>query len=156
MSLQTFEGDLLLFDTPDGGDFLLTEGLLESDRSYDTAVYLSLFGGNKKDNGRVGNRKTWWGNTLRGVSENQKISSRFQAVIFGMPMSSKTILEAEDAAKIDLSWFKKEKIVDEIIVDGRAVTRSRFSLKVSMIKQGKSIYENTFMTPWKAGSNGSI
>jgi hypothetical protein len=86
--LQDFEGDLLLEDTPDGGDIRIEDGLFISDRSFRTVVYLSLFGGNKEDNGRVRNRKTWWGNTLRGISENQKLTSRFQALIHGLPMQA--------------------------------------------------------------------
>ena len=94
MSLQKFEGDLLLYDTPDGGDIRITEGFIASDRTFGTAVYLSLFGGNKEDNGRVRNRRTWWGNTLRGVNENQRLVSRLQAVIFGLPMTTMNILDA--------------------------------------------------------------
>jgi hypothetical protein len=56
-NLQTFEGDLLLEDTPDGGDIRIENNLFVSDRSFNTAVYLSLFGGNKDDNGKVKNNE---------------------------------------------------------------------------------------------------
>jgi phage gp46-like protein len=156
MNLQTFEGDLLLTDTPDGGDIVILDGLISSDRALDTAVYLSLFGGNKKDNGKVRNKETWWGNTLRGVSENQKLVSRFQAIIFGLPMTTKNILDAEEAAKLDLLWMIDEKLADEIIADGRAVSNNRFYLKIQIKLRGNTIYSNTFVVPWKAGSNGAI
>ncbi|MCL2093826.1 MAG: hypothetical protein FWH12_06490 [Treponema sp.] len=156
MNLQTFEGDLLLFDTVDGGDVAIADGFFISDRALDTAVYLSLFGGNKEDNGKVKNRKTWWGNTLRGVSENQKLVSRFQAIIFGLPMTTKNILDAEEAARLDLEWLISEKLADEIVADGRAVSNKRFDLKIQITSGEKIIFKNTYAVPWKAGSNVAV
>ena len=132
MNLQTFEGGLLLHDTPDGGDIRIEKGLIASDRTFCTAVYLSLFGGNKDDNGRVKNRRTWWGNTLRGVNETRRLVSRFQAIIFGLPMTTKNIIDAEEAARLDLGWMIAEKIADEILADGRAVSRNRLTLTIQI------------------------
>jgi phage gp46-like protein len=154
MNLQDFEGDLLLTDTRDGGDVLIAEGLFQSDRSFDTAVYLSLFGGNKSDSGKVKNNKTWWGNTLRGTSENEKLVSRFQNVIFGLPMTTKNILEAEDAAELDLKWIIDEGLADKIEAVGRAITHNRFTLRVNIEAGGKYIYAHTFALFWEAGVYG--
>jgi len=156
MSLQVFEGDLLLRDTLDGGDITINNGFLVSDRTFNTAIYLSLFGGNQKDSGRVQNRKTWWGNTLRGVNENQKLVSRFQAIIFGLPISTKNILETEEAAKLDLAWLIAEGLADEIIADGRAAGHNRLNLKIQLKSGGEIIYTHTFLTPWGAGKHGTI
>jgi len=150
-NLQIFEGDLLLLDTLDGGDIKLIDDVFISDTSINTAVYLSLFGGNKDDNGKVKNKFTWWGNTLTGVSENEKIVSRFQAVIFGLPMSTKNIQEAETAAAMDLQWIIDEGIGDEVNVSGSAIARNKFKLKVNITAKGKNIYENDFSMPWQAG-----
>ena len=156
MSLQVFEGDLLLHDTLDGGDITINNGFIASDRTFNTAIYLSLFGGNQEDNGRVRNRKTWWGNTLRGVNENQKLVSRFQAIIFGLPISTKNILEAEEAAKLDLAWLIAEGLADEIIADGIAAGHNRLNLKIQLKAGGEIIYTHTFLIPWGAGKHGTI
>jgi phage gp46-like protein len=152
--LQIFEGDLLLVDTMDGGDVRIENNLFVCDRSFNTAVYLSLFGGNKDDNGKSKNSKTWWGNTLEGMAENEKLISRFQAVISGLPMSTKNIQEAENAAAIDLKWIVDEGIAKKIIVSARALSHNKFALHVDIQADGKSIYENTFALPWKAGIYG--
>jgi phage gp46-like protein len=152
--LQNFEGDLFLEDTPDGGDIRIENDLFVNDRSFNTAVYLSLFGGNKDDNGKVRNRKTWWGNTLIGTAENEKIVSRFQAIISGLPMTTKNIQEAENAASLDLKWITDEGIGDKITIYGRAVAWNEFSLTVDIQASGKSICENTFSLFWKAGVYG--
>jgi phage gp46-like protein len=153
--LQTFEGDLLLEDTPDGGDIRIENDLLASDRSFDTAVYLSLFGGNKDDNGKVKNNRTWWGNTLKGAAENEKLVSRFQAIIFGLPMTAKNIQEAEAAAVLDLKWLINEGAADKITATGKAAGRNGFALAVEIRAGGKSIYENTFSLFWRSGIYGS-
>jgi phage gp46-like protein len=153
--LQSFEGDLLLEDTPDGGDIRIENDLFASDRSFNTAVYLSLFGGNKDDKGKVENNKTWWGNTLEGTAENEKLVSRFQAIIFGLPMTTKNIQDAETAASLDLKWLIKEGAADKIIATGRAIGRNRFALTVQIRSGGKSIYENTFPLFWRSGLYGN-
>ena len=153
--LQNFEGDLLLYDTPDGGDIQIENDLFISDRSFDTAVYLSLFGGNKDDNGKVKNNKTWWGNTLAGINENEKIVSRFQAIIAGLPMTTKTIGEAESAAALDLQWVIDEGVAEKINVSGRAVGHNKFSIRVEIQAGGKSIYDNAFSLFWKVGVYGN-
>jgi len=150
-NLQIFEGDLLLTDTLDGGDINLIDDIFISDTSIKTAVYLSLFGGNKDDNGKVKNKFTWWGNTLTGVSENEKIISRFQAVIFGLPMSTKNIQEAETAAAMDLQWIIDEGIGDEVNVNGSATARNKFNLKVNIKSKGKNIFINEYSMPWQMG-----
>jgi len=153
---QFFEGDLLLASTPDGGEIRVENGVFACDRAFNTAVYLSIFGGNKEDTGKVKNNKTWWGNTLEGTGENEKLVSRFQAVIFGLPMTSKNIESAESAAALDLQWIIDEGIADKITVSGRAVSRKKFSLRVEIKAGGKSIYENTFALFWKAGIYGDL
>jgi phage gp46-like protein len=156
IDLQTFEGDLLLGDSPDFGEIDIVDGLFVNDKSFGTAAYLSLFGGNKEDGGRVRNNKTWWGNTLEGVAENEKMISRFQAIIDGLPMSSKNIQEAENAAILDLKWIVDEGIADKIEVSGTASSRANFHLNVNIKASGKSIYENTFALFWRAGIYGNI
>lgn len=153
-NLYEFEGDLLLEDTPDGGDIVLADDIFINDISFNTAVYLSIFGGNKDDNGKVKNKFTWWGNTLDGVTENEKIVSRFQAVIFGMPMTTKNIQEAETAASLDLQWIKSEGIADDISISGSAITRNQFQLKIKISTKGETIYQNAFFLFWKAGVYG--
>jgi phage gp46-like protein len=149
--MDDFEGDLLLRDTPDGGDIIIEDGLFKDDRMFDTAVYLSLFGGNKDDDGKVENSRTWWGNTLTGVGESEKLVSRFQALITRTPMTAKTIREAEAAAELDLQWLVKEGAADRIVVTGKSAAHARFVLHVEVSANGASVYAGTFQTTWRQG-----
>jgi phage gp46-like protein len=153
--LHDFEGDLLLFETLDGGEIQIENDLFINDRSFNTAVYLSLFGGNKDDGGKVKNNKTWWGNTLDGITENEKLVSRFQNIIYGLPMTTKNIQEAENAALLDLKWTVDEGIADKISALGQASAHNRFYLRIELQAHGKSIYENAFSLFWKVGVYGN-
>jgi phage gp46-like protein len=149
MSLQDFQGDLLLQETPDGGEIILENGLFKFDENFSNAVYLSLFGGNKEDNGKVKNNREWWGNTIEGTEENEKLVSRFQNIIYGLPMTVKNIREAEAAAVLDLKWFKDEKIIDELNIYGRVTGKNNFVLVIEMSKDGLKVFGNSYALLWE-------
>jgi phage gp46-like protein len=152
--IQNFEGELLLYDTPDGGEVELVDDFFVSDKTFSTAVYISIMGGNKGDNGKVKNKNTWWGNTLKNVLENEKIISRFQAVIFSMPMTTKNIQEAESAAILDLQWVISDGIGDAVTAEGYAVMRNKFKIVINIFAKGENIYSNAFSLFWEAGVYG--
>ena len=149
-----FAGDVLLIETPDGGDIVLEGGLVKPCKDFSTAVYLSLFGGNKDDAGTVKNRHTWWANTLKETPEDEKIVSRFQAVSVGLPLSVKNIRKAETVALLDLEWLKNEGVADEIIADGKTKGKNLFVLRVQIKNKGQKLYEKEFALLWEHGIDG--
>ena len=148
MTDREFMGDLLLIETPDGGDCVMRDGLLEADRAFGTAFYISLFGGNKADSGKVKNKNTWWGNTLAGVTEKGKVISRFQNFISATPLTVKNIKNAEEAARQDLKWAIDEGIADAITVTGKTEGGNRFRLYIQALKAGKLVYESDYGVLW--------
>lgn len=152
--MSNFEGDVFLIETSDGGDIVLENGCVKSCKDFSTAVYLSLFGGNKDDAGMVKNRNTWWANTLQETPESEKMISRFQAVITGFPLSIKNIRQAESAAALDLDWLKHEGVADEIITFGKTKGKNTFVLKVEIKNGGKKLYEREFALLWENGVHG--
>lgn len=152
--MSNFEGDVLLIETPDGGDIVLEGGLVKPCKDFSTAVYLSLFGGNKDDAGTVKNRHTWWANTLKETQESEKMISRFQAVITGLPLSIKNIRKAETAAALDLEWLKSEGAADEIIAAGKTKGRNSFVLRIEIKNKGQKLYEKEFALLWERGIDG--
>jgi phage gp46-like protein len=154
MSLQEFEGDVLLVETPDGGDFVLEDGLIMADNNYSTAIYLSLFGGNKDDSGTVKTNKTWWGNTLKDTKKNEKLISRFQYIIRSMPLTVKNVKNAEAAAVLDLAWMVEEGFADEVEASGSTKGKNLFQLDINLIKSGTSIFYYGFNTTWGPNNGG--
>lgn len=96
--------DVLLFQTPDDGDVLVDGGVMTLTDGLETAVYLSLFGGNWQDDGSADNSLQWWGNA--DVTDPQHVQrSRTQYVLQSMPLTSGNLKRAEDAALADLAWM---------------------------------------------------
>jgi phage gp46-like protein len=153
--MTDFEGDLLLLDSSDGGDIAVENGLFAADGRFATAVYLSLFGGNKDDPGKVASKNEWWGNKTGGITENEKLRSRFQHIIAGLPMSVKNIKEAEKAAVMDLEWLIKEGIADAINVYGRSLGKNTFTVSVEILKDKSNVFANQYSLFWGC-ENGDI
>jgi phage gp46-like protein len=154
--IQNFEGDIFLYETVDGGEVKEESGLFIPDKQFSTAVYLSIFGGNKDDSGKVKNDTGWWGNLLDGTLENEKLKSRFQYIITGFPMTVKNIKEAETAAALDLKWFIDEKIADEVDIYGRAIGKNKFNLTIELRKDIRTLFKNTYFLLWGVENGGSV
>jgi phage gp46-like protein len=149
-----FEGDILLQATGDGGEIDITDGLIACDRGFSTAVYVSLFGGNEEDDGKVENDKTYWGNLIPGAKANEKDISRFQNIIKALPMSVKNIKLAIGAAALDLAWMKDTGIADEILISSSVDIKNTLNLIVKVNKDGTTLSKSEFSIHWEAMSHG--
>ena len=106
MDKNCFEGDVLLISTLDGADIVVKDGLIKDCRNFDTAAYLSLFGGNENDiDGRA--KETWWGNLISGTQRKEWMQSEFGAMVTGYPLTSGNIQKSIAAAERDLEWMKE-------------------------------------------------
>lgn len=148
---EEFAGDILLEDTENGGQISVINGLIMPDKRFTTAAFLSLFGGNYDDMGRVDNNKTWWGNRFNNTPENEKIVSRFQSITKQLPLNVKNINLAEQAAKDDLNWMIQENIADEISVDITAESKTRINLVIVIKKDGSLIDKGNWSLQWEGG-----
>lgn len=132
--------DVYLFDTPDGGDITPD---LEIRDGLETAAYLSLFGGNVKDDGREKNPFNWWGN----LSENEesKIYRGTAAYLLRtIPPTPKNLRRIEDAARNDLAWFVTEEVTKDLVVT--ATMPKLNHVKLSVIMEGIDPLE--FRSDW--------
>lgn len=99
--------DVFLYQTANDGEIDIDQGDVLMTGGLETAVYLSLFGGNFRDDGTTSNPKQWWGNA--DVNEPQeKQTSRFQYFVNSSPATSANLRKAEDLAEADLAWLKRE------------------------------------------------
>lgn len=143
-----FAGDVLLKSTLDGGDIVIEDGLVKDCRNFDTAAFLSLFGGNKKDvNGRP--KETWWGNLLPGTKKKEWIQSEFGAMSEGLPITGANLLAAKSAALRDLDWIKSDAGAEEVAASIRAENPARTKLTVEIKKQAAAILGGEYETQWQ-------
>lgn len=149
----TFAGDVLLEVADGTADMVVTANAIHDCRTFDTAVVLSLFGGNDEDDGKS-DGKTWWGNCIGNTSKAERIESRFQHITHAMGLSSAALREAEKAASMDLAWMKDEGIADEITCTGSILDRNSFSLIVLVKKSGNTVFTGTYGLQWQEGLYG--
>lgn len=107
--------DVLLFQTNDGGDINIENGTVKLTAGLETAVYLSLFGGNEDDNGIGNNLAQWWGNI--GESTLNRYRSQLQNTLESIPLISANLNRIKDAVNNDLSWLIETDIAASISVE---------------------------------------
>lgn len=138
------QGDVLLFQTVDDGDIEVINGVITMSGGLETAVYLSLFGGNEDDDGSDGNVRTWWGN--RGEPDTTKhMRSETQNLIMSLPLTSGNLRRLHSAIIRDLSWIREKRIAKEITVNVIALGSDKVKIAIFIDNFYIEFYEN-----WKA------
>jgi phage gp46-like protein len=102
--------DVLIFQTLNDGDTLINGGQVQLTDGLETAVYLSLFGGNEADDGLPDNPYGWWGN--EGEDVDKRMVSRLQNLMDSLPAASANLKRLNDAARADLSWLTSRYTLD--------------------------------------------
>jgi phage gp46-like protein len=132
--------DVYLFDTLDGGD--VTQDLAIRD-GLESSVYLSLFGGNIKDDGREDNAFNWWGNIGENV-QSRKYRSETAYLVSTVSPTPSNLRLIEDAAKRDLAWVISDGVTSELRVVA-SMPKLNF-VKLSVFMEGISPLE--FKSNW--------
>jgi len=153
MESVQYEGDVLLFNTVDGGEINVVDGQPEMTGGFETAVYLSLFGGNEDDDGRPNNPKTWWPN-VEEEDPSKRYVSETQNLLLGLPLTSGNLLKVEEAVKRDLQWMKNENIISKLEVFASIPDVDKINISITIEAEGKEENFN-FTINWKAMKNGS-
>lgn len=121
--------DVLLFQTPDDGDVSIDGGEFQLTDGLETAVYLSLFGGNWQDDGAEGNPLQWWGNS--GVIDpGQRQRSRTQYLLQAMPATSGNLKRVQDAALADLDWLTARGVSVSVSASVPALCRVKIDINI--------------------------
>lgn len=147
--MSDFKGDVLLYDTLDGGEIQLNDdNTIENDTGFDTAIYLCLEGGNKLDNGTEATQKyEYWGNKLESDPQ-YKLTSRTQYIIEGYPVTPNNLNRVKEAAKQDLKIFNDLGITDNIIITATLADKNRLNLTIEGYKDKKLLFESKYEKNW--------
>ena len=107
--------DVLMTQTPDGGEVTVQNGQMVLSEGLETAAFLSLFGGNRLDSGLDADAsQQWWAN-LDETDPSLQYRSQTQYLLSTLPLTPANLLAFEDAAMADLAWFTDE-VADSIAV----------------------------------------
>ena len=137
------QGDVTLFQTPDGGNIESINGQITMSGGLQTSAYLSLFGGNKFDlegNEDTKTFKEWWGN-IDELPENQ-YKSETQNIIDGFPPSSANLKKVEQSALRDLNWMIEKGLASEINANATIPSLNVLKLQIDIDQQQFEFIEN--------------
>lgn len=142
--------DVLLYQTNDNGEIEIESGLVTLTPGLDTAAYLSLFGGNWKDDGSQNNRQTWWGN-LDETEPAKRYRSETQYLLGTLPATSGNLRRIEDAATRDLKWLLDEAIASSLTVSASLIGLNRVKIDIIIRAEGDEA-QFDFTENWRASS----
>ena len=131
------DGDIYVYQTPDGGEIKNVLGEPVMDGGLENAVYLSLFACETDGH---------WMNEY--LDEDEKIECRFYSYIKGAPKTASTMTRAEDLALLDLAWMKKAQLADEINVTVESVNVQAVTILVEVKKNGTNVLSTQFNVNW--------
>jgi len=142
--------DVLLFQTNDNGEIEIEGGLVTLTPGLDTSAYLSLFGGNWKDDGSQNNRQTWWGN-LDETEPAKRYRSETQYLLGTIPATSRNLRRVEDAATRDLQWLLDEAVASSLTVSASLIGLNRVKIEVIIRAEGDESQFN-YTENWRAST----
>lgn len=144
------QGDVLLLQTPDDGDIRSTNGVIEMTGSFETMLYLCLFGGNEDDPGTDDTTHTWWGNIDENLPE-RRYRSRTQFILRSLPATLANINRLRDAAQADLAVFTDLNIANSLEVTVSIPKLNRVRIQVNIEARGEEM-SFAFAENWKAST----
>lgn len=124
--------DVLLRQTNDGGDISIQGGLLELSEGFETAVYLSLFGGNEDDPADTDTTQQWWGNLL-DVEPERAYRSETQFLVKSLPAIPFNLRRIEQAAARDLKWMTDTALARSVTVEATIPAKDRVLIGLVII-----------------------
>lgn len=140
--------DVLLFQTPDDGDINVENGIVELTPGFETAVYLSMFGGNEEDSGGSEDPNEWWGNLL-DTDPARHYRGETETILESMAAVPANLLKVQEAAKRDLQWLLDTNAASTVEVTASMPGLNRVGLVVTVQADGtESQFE--YIENWKA------
>ena len=142
------QGDVYMFNTVEGGNIQIENGVTTMSGGLETTAYLSMFGGNEDDDLSSTTINQWWGNGLETDPANT-YRSETQHLMTRLPATSSNLLRLEEAAGRDVAWMKDKGLVTSIAAEATIPELNRVMIALDMDVEGEEI-RITFLENWKA------
>jgi len=140
-------GDVLLYQSNDGGEINVEAGLIEMSGGLETALYLSLFGGNEDCSGRETCPFTWWGNRDE-IDPALMYKSETQFLLKELPATTGNLGRIEQAVKRDTKWLIDKKVASSVIISVTIPAINSINISVDIEAQG-ILSSFDFVENWK-------
>lgn len=106
--------DVRLYATADGAELNITNCNVELTNYLETAIYLSISGGNVDDAGESNTKYQYWGNS---IGDDAPLRSRTQYLLQSLPITSANLKRIKTAVEYDLAWILNDKLVSKLEVE---------------------------------------
>src|SRR5690606_12757077 len=129
--------DVHLFHTADGGEISVVNGVFQMREGWESAAYLSLFGGNERDSGVAGDDPLqWWANVVE-TREERRYRSETQNLLRSIPAVPGNLRRIEDAAGRDLAWFVELGHATQVSARATIPALNRVNIQVAIEINGE-------------------
>ena len=140
--------DVHLFEQDGQGEIDSEAGVVSlcADGGLETAVILSLFGGNPEDTGIQGDDKLqWWGN-FSEPDPAKKYRSETGSLLRSLPAVPANLRRLEEAATRDLQWMLDGDIADAVVAQASIPAVNKLQLTIA-IEIDNQIFKFVFQNP---------
>lgn len=134
--MDTYDGDLFIYPTADGGDIDVQSGQPDMDAGLWTAVYLSLF-----------SAAGWWGNAIAAPGEQAE--STLDDAMEGL-LTPALRQDIEEAARKALAWMVAAGIAASVTVAATIPSATRLDLTVTVEQPNADPTTYRFALNWAA------
>lgn len=140
--------DVNLFLVEDGGEIAIQGGQVELSDGFESAVILSLFGGNELDSGiQADDPRQWWGN-FDEPDPARHYRSETQHLLRSIPAIPANLRRVEDAAGRDLAWMAGT-VADGVLAEASIPSPKTIDLLIRIQLTNGSVFERSYRRPWR-------
>jgi phage gp46-like protein len=138
--------DVRLYQTNDGGEIDFVSGAPVMGDGLESAVFLSLFGGNEDDSGlESDDSKQFWGNLSEPLTE-RRFRSETQALLNASPVLPANLIKFQDAAEADLTWMVDTGLATFVSARASIPALNTVQLDLSVEIDGKAFHFTVVQT----------
>lgn len=140
--------DVHLYLTPDGGEVTIENGQFELSDGFETAVVLSLWGGNELDSGiQADDPLQFWAN-FDEPDPARHYRSETQHLLRSIPAIPANLRRVEDAVGRDLAWMAGS-IAEGVVAEASIPAPKWIDITIRIQLISGSVFERTFRRPWQ-------
>jgi hypothetical protein len=141
------QGDILVSQTADDGEFNIEDGITEMTPGLGNFAYLCMFGGNEDDSGAQNDSNEYWGNLLESSPEKH-YRSETQYLLGVLPVTTGNLQRLRRAAERDLKPMIDVGAATTITVEVSLITYNSVEFVIGI--EGEQSLTLIFTENWLA------
>jgi phage gp46-like protein len=133
-----FEGDLALFNNLIAGDINVENGQPTMEQGLETAIFISLYSGDKK---------SYWANENLQQTPTYQMGGEYEKLSEGLALNPQSAQRLNEAIKRDIQWLIDENIVNEITTQS-SIINGAYQVVITVLKNDNSTQQFKYSNNW--------